>query len=140
MNIWYFKNCKIKIFNVYIGQNMILTTHQIQHLHTKSYKDLLEVYNGFKKYTKQLSKKSDLVTSIENIIQQFNLFRAVLGKELNTNLKQYTKSNISDMEAVDLRQAHASFRQSLQCGKKNKANIIQAFLRLSKQINFFIMY
>ena len=119
---------------------MILTTLQIQHLHKKTVKELLEVYKEFKKHTKKVSKKEDLIKEINTLIELLNNFRINISKELKCSVKKYLKGNIEDMDAVDLRQAHASFRQALICNRTNKGSIIHSLLNLSKQINFFIHY
>ena len=119
---------------------MILTTLQVQHLHKKSYKELLEIYKVLKIHTKKLSKKEDIIKEINIIIDLLNNFRCNLSKELKCSVKTYTKSNIEEVNSVDLRQAHACFRQALQCNKTNKSSIIQSLIKLSKQVNFFINY
>ena len=119
---------------------MILTTLQVQHLHQKSYKELSDIYKVLKQHTKKLSKKEDITKEISTIIDLLNNFRSNLSKELKCSVKTYTKSNIEEMDAVDLRQAHASFRQALQCNKTNKSNMIQSLIKLCKQVNFFIHY
>ena len=125
---------------MYIGHHMILTTLQIQHLHKKSHQELLKIYKNFKAHTKKQSKKEELVKEINTLIQLLNTFRQELGQELKSPVKTFVKTNTQDYDAVDLRQIHASFRQALQCSHTNKANIIQAILKLSKQVNFFIHY
>ena len=105
----------------------------MDNLNKKSLLELRKLHKGLTIYTKKQSSKNDIITNINNLLKAFD-------NTVNDSGHLHVKTDIHDMSAIDLRQAHQSFRRALQLQKNNKANIIQSFVKLGKELDFFMEY
>ena len=116
---------------------MVLTIQQTLVLHEMTFAQVKEYFTNIKNHTRKKTKKAHLVSEITNIVNKFAEMQSNLNENSN---KEYVLPPIEKMTCVDLRQIHGNLRKSMQITKQNKKHMIDAFNKLSKEIDFFVQY
>ena len=119
---------------------MVVTTQQLTELHKMNLADLKTQHKKIKLHTKKMSNKEDIIKSIQAIMTEFNAFRTTLSQNYNCKIKPHNVENFDKYTSIDLRQAHTSLRQAIQCKKYTKENIINSFIKLCKILDYFVQF
>lgn len=105
----------------------------MEHLKNKSLVELKTLHKTLTTYTKKQSTKTKIIESINGLFKAFD-------DNIKPSVTRHVKEDIEKLSAVDLRQVHQKFRQTLHLKKINKTNIVQSLINLCKEIDFFIQY
>ena len=92
------------------------------------------IYNELKKHTKKVSKRADLQTHIEAIIEIVSLLQMKLGKSV-----QMGKKDFSHISAEELRDIHSSMRKCLTNARTRKMKSVK-IARMIRIVEHFLQY